>query len=75
MRLPFPRRPPDFSSLLSGARGHTPTLEALSMVIFCLQAGRAALSFSHHHTTPFGACSDGIHFWITLQNGDQLARF
>ena len=26
-------------------------------------------------TTPFGVCSDGIQFWVTLQNGDQLARF
>jgi hypothetical protein len=26
-------------------------------------------------TSPFGACSDGINFWITLQNPNQLARF
>ena len=24
---------------------------------------------------PYGACSDGIHFWITLSNNAQLARF
>jgi hypothetical protein len=24
---------------------------------------------------PFGACSDGINFWITLQGTDKLARF
>ena len=24
---------------------------------------------------PFGACSDGIHFWITLNVANQLARF
>jgi hypothetical protein len=24
---------------------------------------------------PFGACSDGIHFWITLQGMDQVVRF
>ena len=26
-------------------------------------------------TTPFGACSDGINFWITLSGAGQLARF
>jgi hypothetical protein len=26
-------------------------------------------------TSPFGACSDGLNFWITLSNTDQLARF
>jgi DNA-binding beta-propeller fold protein YncE len=26
-------------------------------------------------TTPFGACSDGINFWITLNSAGQLARF
>jgi hypothetical protein len=26
-------------------------------------------------TTPFGACSDGLNFWITLQGADKLARF
>jgi DNA-binding beta-propeller fold protein YncE len=26
-------------------------------------------------TAPFGACSDGLNFWITLQNADKLARF
>jgi DNA-binding beta-propeller fold protein YncE len=26
-------------------------------------------------TKPFGACSDGINFWITLNNTNQLARF
>lgn len=26
-------------------------------------------------TTPFGACSDGLNFWITLQDSNQLARF
>ena len=26
-------------------------------------------------TTPFGACSDGIHFWIALDAGHTLARF
>jgi DNA-binding beta-propeller fold protein YncE len=26
-------------------------------------------------TTPLGACSDGIHFWITLQAVNKLARF
>jgi hypothetical protein len=26
-------------------------------------------------TAPFGACSDGINFWITLQGTNQLARF
>jgi hypothetical protein len=26
-------------------------------------------------TGPFGACSDGINFWITLNNTNQLARF
>jgi hypothetical protein len=26
-------------------------------------------------TSPFGACSDGVNFWITLQNTNQLARF
>lgn len=24
---------------------------------------------------PFGACSDGLNFWITLHDGNQLARF
>ena len=26
-------------------------------------------------TSPFGACSDGLNFWITLQSTDKLARF
>ena len=26
-------------------------------------------------THPFGACSDGVNFWITLQGSNQLARF
>jgi hypothetical protein len=26
-------------------------------------------------TEPFGACSDGLNFWITLLNADKLARF
>jgi hypothetical protein len=26
-------------------------------------------------TGPYGACSDGLNFWITLQNTDKLARF
>jgi hypothetical protein len=26
-------------------------------------------------TAPFGACSDGLNFWIALQNADKLARF
>jgi hypothetical protein len=26
-------------------------------------------------TQPFGACSDGISFWITLTDDGQLARF
>jgi hypothetical protein len=26
-------------------------------------------------TNPIGACSDGLNFWITLQNVDKLARF
>jgi hypothetical protein len=26
-------------------------------------------------TGSFGACSDGINFWITLQNANKLARF
>ena len=26
-------------------------------------------------TAPFGACSDGLNFWITLTDGDKLARF
>jgi DNA-binding beta-propeller fold protein YncE len=26
-------------------------------------------------TTPFGACSDGLNFWITLIGTDKLARF
>ena len=26
-------------------------------------------------TSPFGACSDGVNFWITLRNTGQLARF
>jgi hypothetical protein len=26
-------------------------------------------------TQPFGACSDGVNFWITLSGTDQLARF
>jgi hypothetical protein len=26
-------------------------------------------------TGPFGACSDGISFWITLFNTDKLVRF
>jgi hypothetical protein len=26
-------------------------------------------------TVPFGACSDGLNFWITLNNVDKLARF
>jgi hypothetical protein len=25
-------------------------------------------------TNPFGVCSDGINFWITLQGPNQLAR-
>jgi hypothetical protein len=25
--------------------------------------------------SPYGACSDGIHFWITLTDGNKLARF
>jgi hypothetical protein len=27
------------------------------------------------NTTPFGACSDGLNFWITLSNTSKLARF
>jgi hypothetical protein len=27
------------------------------------------------NTFPFGACSDGLNFWITLQGTDKLARF
>jgi len=26
-------------------------------------------------TTPFGACSDGLNFWITLEDANKLARF
>lgn len=26
-------------------------------------------------TVPFGACSDGMHFWVTLPGIDKLARF
>jgi hypothetical protein len=26
-------------------------------------------------TAPFGACSDGLNFWITLTDADKLARF
>ena len=26
-------------------------------------------------TQPFGACSDGLNFWITLSGSDKLARF
>jgi hypothetical protein len=26
-------------------------------------------------TSPFGACSDGLNFWITLQSTNKLARF
>jgi len=26
-------------------------------------------------TVPYGACSDGINFWVTLLNADALARF
>ena len=26
-------------------------------------------------SSPFGACSDGINFWITLSGTDKLARF
>ena len=26
-------------------------------------------------TSPFGACSDGVNFWITLQTAGRLARF
>jgi hypothetical protein len=26
-------------------------------------------------TQPFGACSDGLNFWIALSSGDKLARF
>jgi hypothetical protein len=26
-------------------------------------------------TYPAGACSDGIHFWITFVSSGQLARF
>jgi hypothetical protein len=26
-------------------------------------------------TNPYGACSDGLNFWITLRNTDKLARF
>jgi hypothetical protein len=26
-------------------------------------------------TNPFGACSDGVHFWITLNAQSQIARF
>jgi hypothetical protein len=26
-------------------------------------------------TQPWGACSDGVHFWIALSNASQLARF
>jgi hypothetical protein len=27
------------------------------------------------NTLPFGACSDGLNFWITLTNADKLVRF
>jgi len=27
------------------------------------------------NTGPFGACSDGVNFWITLNKADMLARF
>jgi hypothetical protein len=27
------------------------------------------------NTTPFGACSDGLNFWIILNNTGKLARF
>jgi hypothetical protein len=26
-------------------------------------------------TSPFGAASDGVHFWITLNSSNQLVRF
>jgi hypothetical protein len=26
-------------------------------------------------SSPFGACSDGLNFWITLRFADKLARF
>jgi hypothetical protein len=32
-------------------------------------------SFAGPATYPYGACSDGINFWITLQGSSQLARF
>ena len=32
-------------------------------------------TFSTGATSPFGACSDGINFWITLESSNQLARF
>jgi len=27
------------------------------------------------NTVPFGACSDGLNFWVTLSNANRLARF
>jgi DNA-binding beta-propeller fold protein YncE len=27
------------------------------------------------NTTPFGACSDGLNFWVTLSGTNQLMRF
>lgn len=27
------------------------------------------------NTSPYGACSDGLHFWVTLHNAGKLVRF
>jgi DNA-binding beta-propeller fold protein YncE len=35
----------------------------------------AARASAAPFTAPFGVCSDGINFWITLRGTDQLARF
>jgi hypothetical protein len=32
-------------------------------------------NFATGFGSPFGACSDGLNFWIALQNADKLARF
>ena len=37
--------------------------------------GRLVATSGIPHSDPFGACSDGLNFWVTLNGSAKLARF
>jgi hypothetical protein len=55
--------------LVTNTQGHSLSMWKASDLT---PIGNFAVNFN---ATPFGVCSDGINFWITLQGVNQLARF